>query len=105
MSGAEDVDSARHLLVLEQQFDRMAGYAQHLREMHTSIFVPLDAKASDVLGFAPSMVFDLIDSYGEYLQERMDAVQGEVVRVFSSRPVPKPGCDRQQMTYEQPMWT
>lgn len=60
---------ARLLLTLEQQFDRTAGYTQHLRRIVSAILGPLDDATEDTLGIRPLQVLAAAEAHTSQVEQ------------------------------------
>jgi hypothetical protein len=82
------LDSVRHLLELENLFDRMLGYPAQLRPIFEAIVAPLADQARAVLGYALGDALVAADVYEAVLVERMAAVQEELGSTLAQLPRP-----------------
>jgi len=82
------LDSVRHLLELENLFDRMLGYPAQLRPIFEAVVAPLADQTRAALGYALGDALVAADAYQEVLAERMAAVLDQFDSAFAqlSRP-------------------
>lgn len=92
---------ARLLLTLERQFDRTAGYPQHLRRIARAIFGPLDEAAEAALGVRPLQVLAAAEAHTaeieqlndgpvtepEDLEDAITGILGAMAQAFGKDPV------------------
>lgn len=60
---------ARLLLALEQQFDRTAGYTQHLRRIVSTILGPLDDATENALGIRPLQILAAAEAHTSEVEQ------------------------------------
>lgn len=81
---ANDADQrhvdARFLLLQEQQFDRMAGYNQHVRQIARRIFEPLTELSVRTLGTSPLVVLDAAEAHARLQERRQTDALNDVAR-------------------------
>jgi hypothetical protein len=82
------LDSVRHLLEWESQFDRMLGYPTQLRPVFEAVTVPLAEQTRAVLGFTLGDALVIADAYQAMLVDRMAAAVDQLDSAFAQLPRP-----------------
>jgi hypothetical protein len=82
------LDSVRHLLEWESQFDRMLGYPTQLRPIFDAITAPLAGQTRAALGFALGDALVIADAYQATLADRIATVEDQLDSAFAQQPRP-----------------
>lgn len=91
-------DGVVNQLRLENQFDRMLGYPQHIKQVTDRIFDSVDDASKRVLGFRLSLAVEVSDAYSEIFSAKFRRAQDYVNSAFEGVQVPADFDARIQIT-------